>query len=378
MASVAKRTWTYKGETKTAWVVRYTDQLGKRRLKTFDMKKEAGKYRTKVELEIEKGVHTADTASITVRDAAKQYLRHVENRVREGELCEGSYRNYKTIIKNRILPQFGTIKLTALNAPAIHRWIEDMRYGGAKPIGPRALVLTVLVLRLMIGLAQRHGQIATNVMVDARPDLPRPTRKELAIPTKNEVRLLLSQATGYFKIMLHMAVLTGMRQGELRGLLWKDVDFQNQTIHVRRSIDQFQIFGSPKSEAGVRDIPMAPTVLRMLKEWRLASPNTELGLVFCNGKRLPLHQSQLYRFAWRPLLRKVNFVDKDGGLKYRFHALRHVAASMLIEQGEQPKVIQEIMGHASITMTYDTYGHLFDKANAGRDALAAIDKSLLG
>ena len=208
--------------------------------------------------------------------------------------------------------------------------------------------------------------------------MPRATRKTVAIPTKDDVRALLSQATGYFRIMIHLAVLTGMRLGELRGLLWEDVDFPNQMIHVRRSIDQFRNFGPPKTPAGVRDIPMAPTVLRVLKEWRLASRKNEIGLVFCNLKRLPLHQTSIYLGRWYPLMEKVGLVDQDGRPKYRFHALRHVAASLLIEQGEQPKVIQEIMGHASITMTYDTYGHLFDKGNAGRDALAAIDKSLLG
>ncbi len=378
MASVAKRTWTHDRETKTAWVVRYTDQSGKRRLKTFKQKKDADRYRTKVEAEIEKGLHTADAASITVKQAADQYLRHLEDRVAERDMCEGSYRNFRSAIKNRIVPQLGTLKLSALNAPRIHRWIDDIRYTAGKPIGHSGMDRAVSCLRLMIALAQRRGQVATNIMIEAKPALPRQVKKELAIPTKDEVRTLLSTAMGYFKVMLHLAVLTGMRQGELRGLLWKDLDFPNEVIHVRRAMDKYQKFGPPKTRAGVRDIPMGPTVLRMLKEWRLASRNNELGLVFCNGKGLPIHACHLHRAVWCRLMKKVDLVGDAGRPRYHFHALRHVAASLLIEQGEQPKVIQEIMGHASITMTFDTYGHLFDKANTGRDALAAIDKSLLG
>ena len=377
MASVAKRTWTHNDITKTAWVVRYTDQGGKRRLKTCDLKKEADKYRTKVEREIEKGIHTADSESITIREAADQFLEELETRHREGGIRASTIEVYDRNIRHRIVPQLGRMKLVALTAPKLHRWADEIRCSSGS-ISRSTLQMTFTTLQQVIALAQVRGQIATNIMIEAKPRLPRQPRKQPTIPSKDDIRLILSKADDYLKIMVHLAVLTGMRQGELRALRWQDIDFNIRTIHVRHGMDRHQRIGPPKTSASVRLIPLSPSLVTLLKEWRLRSRINELGLVFCTNRGTPLHYQTIQEKRWRPLMERLGFIHDNGRSKYNFHTLRHVAASLLIEQGENPKVIQKIMGHASVSVTFDVYGHLFTKDDAGRDSLAAIDVSLLG
>ena len=377
MAWVTKRRWTYKGEIKTAWVVRYSDQEGVRRQQTFKHKKAADMYRTKVETEIEKGIHTPHSISITVREAAQQYLDHAEDRFRKDHLKRGTVYRYQYIIKKHILPHLGGLKLSALTAPIIQNWADTIT-SGPKPAHPDAALDAISSLRQIISLAQRRGQIVSNVVVEAAPEIDRPQRQKREIPSKDEIKTMLTRSTGYLKVILHLAVFTGMRQGELLGLLWDDIDFNTETIHVLRSADRWGKLGRPKTKSSVRDIPMAPTLVKMLKEWKLASPKHSLGLVFCAtrnaGVILP---ANFYNNVWRLFMKDIGLFENDLP-KYHFHALRHVAASLLIEQGEVPKVIQKIMGHASIKMTYDVYGHLFDESDAGRASLAAIDTALLG
>jgi len=129
--------------------------------------------------------------------------------------------------------------------------------------------------------------------------------------------------------------------------------------------------GSPKSKAGTRDVPLAPMVVNTLRQWRLACPKTELGLVFPTGRGRVVGHSSM-RQMWRRLLRALELP------RYRFHDLRHAAASLFIEQGLQPKKVQTIMGHGSIKMTFDLYGHLWETAEDDQAAMAQIEARILG
>jgi integrase len=128
---------------------------------------------------------------------------------------------------------------------------------------------------------------------------------------------------------------------------------------VRQRADEWGTIGMPKSSAGQREIPMSPTVLNTLREWKLACPNSELDLVFPNtiGNVEPL--SNIARRVWRPLQKKIGLVDAAGEPLFNFHTLRHFFASWAIERGFTPKRLQALLGHSSIQMTFDRYGHLF-------------------
>src|SRR5262249_31635682 len=153
---------------------------------------------------------------------------------------------------------------------------------------------------------------------------------------------------------------TGMRISEIRGLRWRDVDLAVGTIHVRQRATLWGKIGPPKTRAGARDIPLVPMCVNALRAWRLACPKGELDLAFPNqigGVRNHPHTRE----------RLLMPLQKRAGVRaYGWHAYRHAFATLMIEQLHwSPKQLQVVMGHASVQMTYDRYGHLF--ANPGDD-----------
>ena len=162
--------------------------------------------------------------------------------------------------------------------------------------------------------------------------------------------------------MFVTAIFTGMRISELRGLTWNNVDFQAKVIRVNQRADEYCQIGAPKSRAGVRSIPMAPAVLKELAEWQENAPESAIDLVFPNSVGKVQNYSNIYNRVFKPMLVKNGIVDDNGQSKFGIHALRHAAASLFIEQGWNPKKIQTLLGHASINMTMDVYGHLFENA----------------
>jgi hypothetical protein len=176
--------------------------------------------------------------------------------------------------------------------------------------------------------------------------------------------------------LLVTAIFTGMRSSELRGLTWSAVDFADKTITVRQRADEWGVMGQPKSHAGQRTIPMSPTGLNTLRAWKLACPKGELDHVFPNiaGKVQRL-QNLANRF-WRPLQRAAGLVDEKGEPLFDLHALRHFAASTWIEAGFTPKRLQALLGHSSIQMTFDRYGHLFPSVEDDHAKFARIEREI--
>ena len=177
--------------------------------------------------------------------------------------------------------------------------------------------------------------------------------------------------------LLVTAVLTGLRCSELRGLTWQNVDFASGVIQVRQRADLNNVMGAPKSKAGRRDVPMAPMIVNALKAWKLACPVTKLDLVFPSAGGRVLTNGTIHHCCWRPLQRTLGMVGEDGASPlYTFHSLRHVAASLFIEQGWSPKKVQTTMGHSTIQMTFDVYGHLWPSAEDDAKAMAQIEARL--
>src|SRR5262249_11274028 len=155
--------------------------------------------------------------------------------------------------------------------------------------------------------------------------------------------------------LLLVAAFAGLRASELRGLQWEDVDFKKAELHVRQRADRYRAIGRLKSESGDRIIPLRPVALNALKEWKLACPKGDAGLVFPNGVgKVKDHPDLLRELA--PVFIKAGLTDKDGKPKYALHALRHFFASWCINSKQDgglelpPKVVQERLGHASIVM----------------------------
>jgi integrase len=198
------------------------------------------------------------------------------------------------------------------------------------------------------------------------------------------VRAIIPHLTGRWRPMLLTAIFTGLRASELRGLRWEDIDLKRREIHVHQRADRFNVIGRLKSEAGERTIPLLPMVVNALREWRLACPKNELDLAFPNLLGRVEVTSNIVRRAWQPAQVAAGVTDESGRAKYLgLHALRHFYTSWCINRRadgglELPlKLVQSRLGHASIKMTADRYGHLFPRGDDEAE-LAAAEKAFLG
>jgi integrase len=173
------------------------------------------------------------------------------------------------------------------------------------------------------------------------------------------------------------AIFTGMRLSELRGLRWSDVDLETGQIHVRQRADGWQKIGPTKSKSGKRDIPLAPIVVNTFKQWQGECPKGEHDLVSPNTLGNIETMSNVHGRCWCPLQIKCGLTDEAGKPRYGFHMLRHAAASLFIQYlGWTPKRLQTVMGHASVSMTFDRYGHLFENVESDRADMAKIEAAI--
>jgi integrase len=392
--SVRKREWTTpKGEAKSAWVVDYFDTVGKRRLKTFRLKKEADQFAATATVEVREGTHVADSASVTVEKAGKLWIISGQNAGLERSTVNQRTSHYEHHIK----PLIGEMLLSRLTVPAVRDFEDRMRKEGRSP----AMVKKVLTsLGSILSDANERGLATRNPVRDikgSRKGRDRRLEKRqkgrievgVDIPTREEIKALVEALTDHWRPLLITAVFTGMRSSEIRGLRWQDVDLKAGEISIRQRADQFKKIGPTKSEAGNRTIPVPPLVTNALKELRLKQQSgTEL--VFANPDGEPRSHTNIVNKGLIPAMVNAGVTklgkDRKGKpiavAKYTgLHALRHFYASWLINRKEDgglglpAKMVQERLGHASIVMTMDVYGHLFPRADDGRelaDAASAL------
>jgi integrase len=377
--SVRKRTWTTTtGEQKEAWIVDYTDQNGQRHIKTFDRKKDADAHHAGVNVDVGRGVHTPENRSITVAEAADNWIRYVELEGRE----RSTIAQYRQHVDQHITPRIGREKLAKLTAPRINVFRDDLLKELSRPLARKVLTSFKAILKD----AKRRGNVAQNVAADVSIAADRRGNGKLKvgvdIPTPAEIRAILEAAKGRWRAFLIVAAFTGLRASELRGLRWADVDLKRGELHVHQRADRWGKMGHPKSETSERTIPIGPFVVNTLKEWKLAGPKGKLDLVFGNGTgNVENHGNIIQRGFW-PTQIAAGVVDHEGKPKYSgLHALRHFYASWCINRRadgglELPiKLVQQRLGHASIVMTSDVYGHLFPSRDDGAE-LAAAEQAL--
>lgn len=394
--SVRKRTWnTPAGVEKSAWVVDYIDTAGKRRLKTFRLKKEADAFAATSSVEVRAGVHVADSATVTVEEAGRLWLRTGD----EAGLERTTMDQRRQHLELHLAPLVGSVKLTKISAPWIRALQDELRDKGRSPAMVKRLTTS---LGSILADAQARGLVIRNAVHELSRSrsggkaAERRARARLRvgtdIPTNSEVRAILEAAKGRYRPLLVTIVFTGVRASEARGLTWGDVDLDAGQLYVRQRADRYGAIGMPKSESGQRAIPLPPIAVNTLREWKLACPKSKLGLVFPNGAgNVELHQNLITRGLWPTefaagVTVDTGKLDEDGkpvlAPKYSgFHALRHWFASWCINRKIDgglelsPKAVQDRMGHSTIQVTFDTYGHLFPSPDEGAE-LAAAERAL--
>ena len=388
--SVRKRTWkSPSGEPKEAWVVDYVDQHGERHIKTFAKKREADAHHAIVGVSVRAGTHTADSKSVTVARAAELWLESCE----AAGLERTTLTSYRQHAQLHILPVLGALKLSQLTVPLVRGFEERLHKDG------RSQAMVRLARRALGGIladAQERGLVGQNVVYSSRKNR-RNRRAEsngklkggIDIPTPDEIKAVVAKLphipdAARWRPLLLTAMFAGLRASELRGLRWADVDLKRGELHVCQRADRYGKIGRTKSEAGERTVPLPPMVIAALREHKLACPNSALGLAFPNSKGGIEHRNTIVYNGFHPAQIAAGVVDQGGRAKYPgLHSLRHFYASWCINRRvdgglELPlKVVQTRLGHASIQMTADTYGHLFPNRDDGAE-LAAAEKAFLG
>lgn len=322
-------------------------------------------------------------------------------------LERSTMKQYQNHVTHHLKPLLGSVMLAKLTTPGVEKFAKNLigrsTANGSALILSRSTAKKVLSsLKGIIREAQRQGQIAKNpadpVSIRVSSRGTRKIRAGRDFPTKDEVNLLLRMVAGRWRPLIVTAVFTGLRSSELRGLRWEDVDFGAKAIHVRQRADAWGEMGAPKSEAGERTIPMTPMVATMLKEWKLQCPRKGKGrqgkddpgvldLVFPNGEGKTENHANIANRGFYALQLACDIAragsrkdEKDEPVlraKYGLHTLRHFFASWLIEQNFSPKKVQALLGHKSMQMTYDVYGHLFPNLEDDHARMAAGEAALV-
>ena len=376
MASIRKRKFGPNKEHE-AWVVDYVDQYGKRHIKTFKLKKDADDFVTTVRQEVREGIHTPAGKSITVAQAAEDWLAYIAGEGRE----RSTLVSYKLHVRIHIIPRLGNEKLAKLTTPRIQALRDDLVKSMSRAMAKKVLTS----LKAILKDAKRRGNVAQNVASDISITNHGRTKKlevGIDIPTRAEIQRIVDAAEpGKGRALLLTAALTGMRASELRGLRWSDVDLNGRQIHVRQRADFWRKIGQPKSAAGTRTIPIGEMVVNTLRQWKLQCPKGLQDLVFPTRVGTVEYLANMVQRYVQPAQVTAGVVDSEGKAKYAMHALRHFYASWCINRKADgglelpPKTVQARLGHSSIVMTLDRYGHLFPARDDGNE-LAAAERAL--
>lgn len=325
---------------------------------------EVAKKMTKLKHKLNLGTYI-EPSNMTVGEWIDKWLEG-----RKPHIAYHSWRNYGVMIRNHIKPELGGIKIKDLTTRQIQNLLnykfENGRIDGEGGLSARTVKYIYQTLYSALKQAKKERLIPYNA---AEPvELPKKRDKEDAINTYNseQIDLLLNTAKemdGPYYSAFYLVLSTGLRMGEVLGLKWKDINLKEKTLSINRQlqrIDEGLVFKSPKTKTSIRMIPLSDDIVKVLKshkikqgefKLRLGEAYNDNDLVICikNGK--PKDPRNLYR-KFKQAIKKAELPD------IRFHDLRHTFATLALEAGVPAKVIQEILGHASISTTLDTYSHV--------------------
>lgn len=296
-----------------------------------------------------------------------------------------TFEGYRTVVRSQLVPKLGNIALAELRPSHLQAYYAKALTNGrvdGKPGGlsARSVVNHHRVLSEALTHAVKWGLVARNVANAVDP--PKPTRVEMKALDADGVRRLLEAAQGTpYHPMMHLAIYTGMRRSEILGLRWMDVDFNMATVSVAQALHRLRdgriVFQEPKRQSR-RLLDLGPTAVLALRAHRerqeanLAMLGVDLAdgdLVFSKPDGSPTLPDTLSHAFTR-------IATRSGLGGVRLHDSRHTHATLMLRQGVHPKVVQERLGHSTISVTLDTYSHV--TPGLQRAAAMAFDRELEG
>jgi len=351
------------------------DERGKRKQIFRDMPKEKN---TKAEAkrvgrlllnELEAGTFVEPT-DVTVAEYLESWLADVVCH----QVGARTRDRYEGIVRTHLIPRLGAVKLSALRPDQVQRCYSDMMKGGLQPASVHK---AHVVLHGSLRQAVRLRLISRNPSADLM--LPKVRRPEIKALTDEEIGAMLAAAEGRpVAVPLLVLVSLGVRRGELLALQWADVDLEARSASVRRTLEESSAgvhLKQPKTARSSRTIALPASTVAALRAHHAAQQRARLaaGKAF---NKLDLVFPGRDGEPWKPstFAAACRRVFKKAGLTCRLHDLRHTHATMLLRQGVHPKVVQERLGHANVSITLDIYSHV--APNMQQEAAEKIDEAL--
>lgn len=350
-----------------------TDATGKRLYhnKTINgTKKDAQRYRTKILRKRDLGELIEPS-----REFLEPYLRRWLEASARPRVAPSTFITYEKYATIYLIPSLGDRQISKLEPLEIQEFYNNLIERG---LSAKTVANIHGVLFSALKQAVKWGLIRNNPVEVV--DLPKYSRPEMNVFTPEQAAQFM-KATVYspHKTLFSLLLTSGMRPGEALALRWSNVDLEVGRVHVQQALsrtnDGWQL-REPKTPQSRRAIPLPTSVIADLKEHRVAQIEEKMrlsktyndrGFVFANERGDPLNPNNIYKRHFRPLL-------KDAGLpRLRLYDLRHTCATLLLAAGEHPKVVSERLGHASVTLTLDTYSHVLpdmqDRATAKLESI---------
>lgn len=347
------------------WVIDFYDQFGRRHWETVGTnKKDAEEKLAERILEVGREIFQPKKLSKPFKEvSAEWYQNQVETKKRPK-----TAKYYKDIREIHLDPYFGEIKVGRIDFALIEKYMAcKLKEGG---LNKDSINKTVTTLGTILKYAVRRKFIESNPVPNVerfRKGADEVVEKKRFLFPK-EIQILLKNEDPKWGPIILTTVLTGMRESEVLALQWEDVDFNQGQINVRRTL-QGGKFYNPKTKTSYRRIDIDPQLITELKKWKLRCPKGEHDLVFPDSEGRPLDGLYMLKRIYYPALSRAKVT------KIRFHDLRHTNASLRIEAGQNPKYIQEQLGHSSIQVTMDIYGHLLRSSD--QDAAIKLREVIL-
>jgi integrase len=294
-----------------------------------------------------------------------------------GAVRQSTFDRYEIAVRVHIKPVLGRLKLAKLAPSHLAGFYQDKLAAGSAPASVNKLHVA---LHKALDQAVKWHMIPRNVAEVVKA--PRPSPEEIQPLNREQAKTLLEVARkeDRFEALYMLAVTTGLRQGELLGLKWEDVDLEDGGIRVRRTLTRHKgrlVLGEPKTKRSRRTVQLTEAAVealeghlacQMMHRDRIEDLYEYQGLVFATQKGTLVNPTNLRKRSFEPLL------EKAGLPAIRFHDLRHTCATLLLSSNVNPKIVSEMLGHATIAITLDTYSHVLPNMQKG--AARALEETL--
>lgn len=348
-------------------------RTGKRKQKTqsgFKTKKEAQAALAEMVNNVDKGVYIEPTKR-KFKDFAMHYLETIYvNKVKAS-----TYERTESLLKTQILPWFQEVELDKIDQFLIHDFFKEKKEKG---LSSSYIQRMHEVIRQLLKVAYKWELIPKDI--SSFVEAPRLEKKEMKVWSVEQVNEFLKFTKhSRYNPVFFLAAYTGMRKGEILGLHWDDIDFEEKTIRISKTLykvkDQY-LLHEPKTKSSIRTIYMDDDIIRVLKKQRVKQNLEKLkaGNIYEDKNLVFAQETGNYVFPSAVNGLFLRYINQSGLPRIRFHDLRHTHATILLGMGVNPKIVSDRLGHSSVKITLDTYSHVLPSMQ--QDLTAEFSKTM--